>query len=173
MSNICAICREEFDDNNQIYYLPECNHAFHTECILHWFRYGRQSCPLCNNNGGGYTGVYTSRAVKLAYLRRFSLTKECNNFIKQQFKLLRRHERRERELKLLYKKKFYEFMGTSVEFKKLEKERDTKLWKINYRIRIQKQIICEIPIEMVIIVNRIDPTPVPHLSLPSPDQNHN
>ena len=174
MTDICSICREIFDDNHQIYYLPECNHLFHTECILHWFRYGRQSCPLCNNNGGAYNGangVYTSRLIKITHLRRYSLSKECPPFIKQQFKLLRKHETRDKELRRLYKTKFNEFMGTAKEFKQMERERDNKLRKIDRKIRTQKHIICETPLEMVIIVNRIQSPLPPPPPLPSPVLN--
>ena len=53
MSNvdICAICRESLND--ELYTLPECNHTFHTNCIMTWFRAptGNNKCPLCNNSG--------------------------------------------------------------------------------------------------------------------------
>tara|TARA_B100000900_G_C20559538_1_gene708263 strand:+ start:822 stop:1403 length:582 start_codon:yes stop_codon:yes gene_type:complete len=167
MTDICAICRETLDDNSQVFMLPECEHKFHTECIVHWFRYGRQTCPLCNNTGAGSQPAYTSRFIKLKHLRRYSLTRECSPFIKQQFKLLRRHESRQKQIILLYKKKIDEFVGTAKEFRKLESERDIKLRKVNENIRIQKQIICEIPIELLILVTRVQvPQYPPPLALP-------
>lgn len=47
----CAICHEELI--NETYKLPECNHIFHTNCIMTWFRAptGNNKCPLCNNSG--------------------------------------------------------------------------------------------------------------------------
>jgi hypothetical protein len=52
---ICSICLETLsvDDNNvrTAYILPECNHKFHTECIVHWFRAGNCKCPYCCNTG--------------------------------------------------------------------------------------------------------------------------
>ena len=55
---ICVICQEELSNHhsntntfNNIYTLPECNHAFHTECIITWFRTGNSNCPCCGNKG--------------------------------------------------------------------------------------------------------------------------
>jgi len=47
--DICSICHEDLD--NDIYALPECNHKYHSNCIITWFRTGKKSCPLCNNLG--------------------------------------------------------------------------------------------------------------------------
>ena len=49
--NICQICLETND--SPFYTLPECNHKFHTNCIIHWFRSGYNNCPYCNNPGLG------------------------------------------------------------------------------------------------------------------------
>lgn len=62
--NICIICHDQLD-TAQTYKLPECNHTYHTHCIVTWFRhrgscdydaYGRKvevdgKCPHCGNNG--------------------------------------------------------------------------------------------------------------------------
>ena len=31
---ICCICQDIVDNGQQVYELPECNHIFHTNCIL-------------------------------------------------------------------------------------------------------------------------------------------
>lgn len=46
-NNICSICYENYTDNNK--YTLECNHTFHSECIIKWFRHQKQNCPLCND----------------------------------------------------------------------------------------------------------------------------
>ena len=48
---LCCVCHENLESN--IYTLPECNHTFHTNCIMTWFRApsGNNKCPLCNNSG--------------------------------------------------------------------------------------------------------------------------
>ena len=49
MTDICSIRHETLDGD--IYTLPECNHKYHSNCIITWFRTGKKSCPLCNNLG--------------------------------------------------------------------------------------------------------------------------
>ena len=50
----CVICLEQLD-SKPMYSLPECNHTFHQNCIMHWFRQGNFKCPLCNETGALYT----------------------------------------------------------------------------------------------------------------------
>lgn len=47
--NICSICREEFHTDDKINILT-CGHAFHSICIINWFRKGDKICPNCNAN---------------------------------------------------------------------------------------------------------------------------
>ena len=46
----CAICHDNINNKDK-YILPECKHAYHTNCIMTWFRMGNNRCPLCNNIG--------------------------------------------------------------------------------------------------------------------------
>ena len=48
---ICCICQDIVDNGQQVYELPECNHIFHTNCIITWFRNQNTGCPLCANPG--------------------------------------------------------------------------------------------------------------------------
>ena len=45
--NICSICTEEFDINDDIGIL-KCNHIFHTKCITEWGHY-KCECPICRH----------------------------------------------------------------------------------------------------------------------------
>lgn len=44
--SICCICFAQLEDGDA-YTLSECNHTFHTTCIMKWFRSKNDSCPLC------------------------------------------------------------------------------------------------------------------------------
>jgi hypothetical protein len=44
----CAVCLEEFQDNNHIRTLPLCSHTFHLNCIDVWLRLN-PSCPICRS----------------------------------------------------------------------------------------------------------------------------
>lgn len=43
--NQCPVCYTEIGNDSN--YTLECNHTFHTECAIQWFRRGNSSCPLC------------------------------------------------------------------------------------------------------------------------------
>ncbi|KAG8477639.1 hypothetical protein CXB51_031017 [Gossypium anomalum] len=42
----CAVCLSEFENDEKARVLPNCNHAFHVDCIDMWF-YTHSNCPLC------------------------------------------------------------------------------------------------------------------------------
>nr|GMC81283.1 RING-H2 finger protein ATL54 [Ipomoea batatas] len=42
----CAVCLNEFQDDETLRLLPKCNHAFHIPCIDTWLR-SHTNCPLC------------------------------------------------------------------------------------------------------------------------------
>jgi len=44
----CAVCLEEFQDNNHIRTLPLCSHTFHLNCIDVWLR-SNPSYPICHS----------------------------------------------------------------------------------------------------------------------------
>ncbi|KAJ4836791.1 hypothetical protein Tsubulata_029977 [Turnera subulata] len=42
----CSICLSLFEDQEKVKVLPECNHAYHSECLDKWLS-TQSSCPLC------------------------------------------------------------------------------------------------------------------------------
>ncbi|XWS53350.1 hypothetical protein CRYUN_Cryun11dG0149700 [Craigia yunnanensis] len=42
----CSICLGVFEDEEKLKVLPECNHAYHSECVDEWLS-SQSSCPLC------------------------------------------------------------------------------------------------------------------------------
>ncbi|KAJ0244551.1 RING-H2 finger protein ATL51 [Hirschfeldia incana] len=45
-SSDCSVCLSEFQENERLRLLPECNHAFHVPCIDTWLK-SHSNCPLC------------------------------------------------------------------------------------------------------------------------------
>ncbi|XP_043714831.1 putative RING-H2 finger protein ATL36 [Telopea speciosissima] len=45
----CAVCLNEFEDEDKIRLLPTCDHVFHADCIDAWLS-NRTTCPVCRAN---------------------------------------------------------------------------------------------------------------------------
>ncbi|KAK6915550.1 Zinc finger, RING-type [Dillenia turbinata] len=45
----CAVCLNEFEDDETLRLLPKCDHAFHPECIDEWLS-SHTTCPVCRAN---------------------------------------------------------------------------------------------------------------------------
>ncbi|XP_062228460.1 RING-H2 finger protein ATL32-like [Phragmites australis] len=45
----CAVCLSEFEDDEELRFLPRCTHAFHPDCIGEWLA-GHVTCPVCRCN---------------------------------------------------------------------------------------------------------------------------
>lgn len=48
--NSCSICFMTMDIDNNVCTLNDCQHRFHTNCIVGWFRNGNSSCPCCRDD---------------------------------------------------------------------------------------------------------------------------
>ena len=46
----CQICMEPMNDLTKVYKIPDCNHDFHTDCIVNWFRNESPNCIACYPN---------------------------------------------------------------------------------------------------------------------------
>lgn len=47
----CLVCLCDFEAKEVARKLVKCNHLFHKECIDQWLTTGRNSCPLCREQG--------------------------------------------------------------------------------------------------------------------------
>ncbi|CAH8381978.1 unnamed protein product [Eruca vesicaria subsp. sativa] len=45
----CAVCLNEFEDDETLRLLPKCDHVFHPHCIGEWLQ-GHVTCPVCRTN---------------------------------------------------------------------------------------------------------------------------
>lgn len=45
----CCICLGLFEDDEMVKVLPECLHAYHSDCVDKWLK-NRSSCPLCRSS---------------------------------------------------------------------------------------------------------------------------
>lgn len=47
----CSICLGNFEEEEKVKVLPECQHAYHSECVDKWLT-EQSSCPLCRASLG-------------------------------------------------------------------------------------------------------------------------
>lgn len=153
--NLCSICLENIN-NEQNYKLPECNHCFHTNCIMHWFRIGNCNCPYCNNNGVNtmsFKGRYSKERYKL--LRRVSMNKNAPKQLKDIVIKLRKLENQYKDNKKLIK----EISEKEGQFKILKKEiskLESKNRLTNIKIRQHKKKICDcVLVQPLLLIKKI------------------
>ena len=50
MDGQCAICFSDYEpDDTVVWSGLQCQHAFHTDCILPWLAKGKKRCPTCRH----------------------------------------------------------------------------------------------------------------------------
>ena len=94
--NICGICHENLN-TEQNYTLPECNHVYHTNCIITWFRTGHQNCPHCNNTPNN--NYYSENIISLPILKAFAKKNKSLKFLNKYFKQLDNIKKKEKEFR--------------------------------------------------------------------------
>ncbi|KAL1546054.1 RING-type E3 ubiquitin transferase [Salvia divinorum] len=52
----CAVCLNEFEDDETLRLLPKCDHVFHPDCIDAWLA-SHTTCPVCRANLAPQTGA--------------------------------------------------------------------------------------------------------------------
>lgn len=140
----CVICLETLG-SKPTYSLPECNHTFHQNCIMHWFRQGNFKCPLCNEKGALYTQQDAGMAWyrdrdKYKVLRRFARKKNAPAPLKKYIAKLRGQEKQFRvlgtQLQAL-KVRQGQFNLLLKEYQKLQRKR----WELKNKIRHMKNLL--------------------------------
>ena len=144
--DICCICLDTMNDNSQTHILS-CEHKYHTECIIDWFRKGKSHCPLCNDNPiqpnseGGFDYYWPNNQLlneRCSLIRRkYGRKKDCPENVKNAINKLREFEK-------LYKEANKEYKETqrNPEYKKLKAElrkKRTIMYKYNRNIQNQKR----------------------------------
>ncbi|CAK8542407.1 unnamed protein product [Lathyrus sativus] len=46
----CAVCLEEFSDEEEIRCMANCRHIFHRTCVDRWIDHDQKTCPLCRTH---------------------------------------------------------------------------------------------------------------------------
>jgi len=148
-TDICSICYEPLnsDNINNSTYKLECNHTYHTDCILKWFRNKHSNCPLCNDVQLP-TLTYFQKIETLKEARKISKKKSCPLNLKKIFSKLDKQNTNYKEaIKLynLYKKNHKTIFQ---ELRKLAKKKH-KIYR--NMTQLENQILCNLIINPIYI----------------------
>ena len=136
--DICLICHENYENKKE--YTLECNHKYHTDCIMKWFRLGNEKCPLCNDKGNNNNIGWFDRITKLSQCKQLARRKDCPTIVKTNINKLKKIEN---DFKI-YKKNFQEFKNNNKELINKYKQQYRKRWYYRRKIREIEHKICNI-----------------------------
>ncbi len=158
----CAICRGVLESDSY-HKLSECNHQFHAECIIQWFRIGGNICPLCADEGANANCRDTSNnghhyrcfgGHELTDARKFARSKHASAKIKRSWTQLRQAEVDYREHIHQYRE--WRQSKSVKNILKKNSESRTKRWRLMRRVRKMKcSLVGQCPqIQRLIIIEK-------------------
>lgn len=146
--NLCPICYDQIEGNSG-YTLEECNHKFHTQCIVRWLRSEHSNCPMCNGvvnqNQRIYNRMDNQNKLKLIlnYSRRKTASKKVVNIVNN-------YKKKNKEY-LKVKKEFADFKRIHKNIIKQKRQFGIKIWRLRRTVDRIKRDIRAIPIQPLII----------------------
>lgn len=165
----CPICTEDLHEND-CYILPECDHMFHIDCIMSWFRAGNNRCPYCNNPGEGnkkdesndnyhfsnyFSGEMIKQRVKLIK-RHIKKNEELQNdpdlavLLKKQNEIITKIKENNEKNKIIQNKD-----GTFKELKNEANKLRRRGWDLNSSLRKVNNKIAAYPIREITVVKKV------------------
>ena len=85
---VCPICCDDAAEEEALHTL-ECGHAFHTACILQWFRQGAPTCPLCRDTDDDHHLTPLDTMARCTLLRQRARRKDAPTCLKRLVRRLR------------------------------------------------------------------------------------
>ena len=139
---------------NDNYTISECNHSFHLECIIKWWRSPRfdgctGKCPLCRS-GPSQICVRAETVQKGKFVRKLSRKKNTPTVVKNLVKKLKEYEKKQKihrkKTRLFYKSKQYKYFSNRMRYL------DNTRWHYSHKIRdIYAQLASHYPYNYYIL----------------------
>lgn len=73
MAETCAICLEALDPDGRDAHGLDCEHTFHSSCLIAWLQRSRTDCPVCRQDSSNNFYEHSdsmSVSVRASYLRK-------------------------------------------------------------------------------------------------------
>jgi hypothetical protein len=146
--NNCVVCADALQ-SAAAYTLPECGHAFHTACIMTWFRANQTRCPLCNAEPVQYSG--NNNEVYRQAMRVLKRKREFSQVLKDQLGRIDKIRAKRRELnsqlrqlkslKLTDSRKAFESKATCKDVLSRIRKLHSQMWQTKYKERECRRVL--------------------------------
>lgn len=148
----CPICKEETTETEK-YTIPECNHWFHTDCIMAWYRHGNNKCPMCRDSG--MSCRYNMENIK--FIRNYARRKDAPKQLKAYVEKIRKAEAKLKQLSAEIRE-FNNSIPSEKTVKEIlkdsRKHRD-KVYRIKNTIWKLKRGLMTFNVQQILIVKKI------------------
>jgi hypothetical protein len=142
--NNCSICLDNMIDENFIYTIPECNHKFHTNCIIEWFRTEHGNCPLCRGTPGlSVRNRKNLLSIILNYAKRKNAPKQLVKMV-DKYKKLREAHKTTRSDMTIFKRTNKEILN---KYRKLR----SKNFNLYMKLNASKRELSSLPVRHITI----------------------
>lgn len=146
--NNCSICTESLDNPEAVFAIRECNHLFHSNCLLEWYSTSsNQSCPLCRSTANEYIHKQSLFQSIVNFSRRKDAPKELKKMVDRCHNFKNKHSLASKELVKFEK----ENKNVLSQYRKLKSKR----WLYRHKTFQLRRDISRLPITPVLFHQKI------------------
>lgn len=144
----CAICLEALETKQT--HTLDCDHCFHTECQIEWFRRGQTTCPTCrsgdNTSNSKLAHNRTAFQIMSNRARRADAPPELKRAYNSYRKYLTVLQQCVKDTNAFKKKRVGDFANSDDTFVDLQKQYSLirrKHWRTRWKVhRLKREISC-------------------------------